>query len=116
MSGERFLTKTSQKRERLIENTRKVLGDGVADTLEATIPDPLAPPVEEQSVAKAEGKETGVKAEGKETGANAEGEKELAAALADYKPIAGKRFSKKLGKKPKWRTLRNKLKKHSANG
>ena len=112
MSGERFLTKTSAKRERLIESTRKVLGDGVADTLESTIPDPLAPPPE---MKKEEGTEAkGAEAKGAE-GTEA-GEAELAKALADYKPIAGKRFSKKHVKKSKWRTQRNKLKKRSVNG
>jgi hypothetical protein len=82
MSGERFLTKTTEKRQRLIENTRIILGDEIGDTLESVLPDPLA----------------------------------LIPGTEAPAPVAGKRFSKKHGKKPKWRTLRNRSKKRSVNG
>lgn len=122
MSGERFLTKTSQKRQRLIESARKVLGDGVADTLEATIPDPLAPPPEESPAEGDDGTGQAALANAMQSytpmgvGTASEGEDALAKEMQSYVPIAGKRFSKKHGKKPKWRTLRNRSRKHSASG
>jgi hypothetical protein len=45
MSGEKFAQKTFEKRGRLVENVRKMLGDEIADTLDAIIPNPLAPAV-----------------------------------------------------------------------
>ena len=100
MSGERFLQKTSAKRGRLLDSTRKILGDGVADTLDSVIPDPLSPAVAtsyDSTPAPVD---------------NTEGEIALQKELASYKPVRGgktKRFSKKRRKNTKWRTQRNKF-------
>jgi hypothetical protein len=102
MSGERFLQKTSQKRGRLLDSTRKILGDGVADTLDSVIPDPLSPAIATNYDS----------APAPAPVDNTEGELALQKELASYKPIQGgktKRFSKKLRKNGKWRTQRNKF-------
>jgi hypothetical protein len=44
MSGEKFIQKTSERREKLIGSVRNVAGDYAADTLDALVPDPLAVP------------------------------------------------------------------------
>lgn len=44
MSGEKFLQKTSERRDRLIQSVRNVAGNYAADTLDALVPDPLAVP------------------------------------------------------------------------
>jgi len=46
MSGEKFLKKTASRRDRLLDTTRRLLGDVPADTLNILIPDPLAVPIE----------------------------------------------------------------------
>jgi hypothetical protein len=102
MSGERFLQKTSEKRGRLLDSTRKIMGDGVADTLDSVMPDPLSPAV----ATSYDSTPSPPPAD------NTEGEIALQKELASYKPIQGgktKRFSKKRRKNTKWRTQRNKF-------
>ena len=125
-----FLSKTSQKRGRLLDSTRKILGDGVADTLDSVIPDPLSPAVASAPTSAPVQDTEGELALQKELASykpiqdtlspavasapvdNTEGELALQKELASYKPIQGgktKRFSKKLRKNGKWRTQRNKF-------
>jgi hypothetical protein len=46
LAGEKFLTNIAEKRTRLIETSRRILGDTVAEVADMAIPDPLAPPPE----------------------------------------------------------------------
>jgi hypothetical protein len=96
MSGERFLTKTAQKRQRLITSAGKVFGEGVADSLDAMIPDPLSLPTEASAPAPAP--------------ASTDGTDALARELASYEPVQGgrKRLSRKRGRthNKRWQTRR----------
>ena len=44
MSGEKFLKKTASRRQKLIDTSRNIFGDPVANVLDGLIPDLLAPP------------------------------------------------------------------------
>jgi len=99
MSGEKILTSVAEKRQKLIGTTRNLLGDEMADGVDALVPDLLA--TEEEQAAKPK---VDIQAKGKELVSSLAIPSKLRS-LADSIE-GGKRLSRHRHVKSKWRTLR----------
>jgi len=105
LSGEKFVTKTVAKREKLINTVSDLFGEIPATVVEAAVPNPLEPP-EDSSKKRAELLETG-----KKTISDLASAVGLPASLHDLAdkiegPRGGKRLSRHNHSKGKWRTQR----------
>lgn len=103
MSSEKFLQKTSEKRARLIKNVRKMLGDSIADTLDAVVPNPLGP-VDGNPTLPEQPMQIPTSPPVKQQTPEAQ------AQINQYlSQLGGKGFSRKQAKTSKWRTQRRKF-------